>query len=349
MSCTSAMTPPPSKPDRFASRGGVECGRVGQEKGPATLLRPGPVAHFNGRISSDNEQRQDYGRRDPRARGERVSAPVSSTVTGGYDAPENWRAIEERLGISARVHVAASFPELDRSRFSRLESCDFVFAAESHICDAWWSDVAVAASLGKPVVLAHDTESETPDQVCAAGRVFSRRVQSPGEPWRLLALAKILVAHDMSREVDIDYSQMDGFFEFAEKLESPIEARLGLHLFGSIHNKTVCSLEPQATFPGLRYRADFAISNEGLERHINDPGSIARYFYHGPIRICVECDGHNFHERTKEQAARDKKRDRELTVAGWQVLRFAGSEIWRDPAGCAEQVADLVVAKGGKL
>src|SRR5690606_35457447 len=29
--------------------------------------------------------------------------------------------------------------------------------------------------------------------------------------------------------------------------------------------------------------------------------------------VIVECDGHEFHERTKEQAARDKARDRFLT------------------------------------
>lgn len=54
--------------------------------------------------------------------------------------------------------------------------------------------------------------------------------------------------------------------------------------------------------------------------------------------LIVECDGHEFHEKTKEQAARDKKRDRELLAAGFPVMRFTGSEIYRDPVGCVEQV-----------
>lgn len=58
--------------------------------------------------------------------------------------------------------------------------------------------------------------------------------------------------------------------------------------------------------------------------------------------IAVECDGHNFHEKTKEQAARDKKRDREINVAGFPVLRFTGSEIFRDPVGCADQVKEAL-------
>ena len=59
------------------------------------------------------------------------------------------------------------------------------------------------------------------------------------------------------------------------------------------------------------------------------------------IRLAIECDGHEFHEKTKEQAARDKSRDRVLQTEGWRVLRFTGSEIWRRPMECAEQVFEL--------
>jgi very-short-patch-repair endonuclease len=51
----------------------------------------------------------------------------------------------------------------------------------------------------------------------------------------------------------------------------------------------------------------------------------------------VECDGHDFHERTKEQAASDKARDRALQALGMRVLRFTGSEIWSDPLVCARE------------
>jgi len=55
-------------------------------------------------------------------------------------------------------------------------------------------------------------------------------------------------------------------------------------------------------------------------------------------RMIVECDGHDFHERTKEQAARDRERDRSAQLAGIEIYRFTGSELWRDPLGCADQV-----------
>lgn len=56
------------------------------------------------------------------------------------------------------------------------------------------------------------------------------------------------------------------------------------------------------------------------------------------IRVAVELDGHEFHERNKKQAERDKSRDRAMQEEGWVVLRFTGSEVWRNPAGCVEQV-----------
>lgn len=58
--------------------------------------------------------------------------------------------------------------------------------------------------------------------------------------------------------------------------------------------------------------------------------------------LVVECDGHEYHERTKAQAARDRSRDRWMTSKGVTVMRFTGSEIWKDARDCAAQVFDHV-------
>ena len=76
-----------------------------------------------------------------------------------------------------------------------------------------------------------------------------------------------------------------------------------------------------------KYRVDFVVSLKPLRQ-----------------KIVVECDGHDFHERTKEQAARDRSRDRSLTEDGYRVVRFTGSEIWRDPWGCAQEVSNQFVS-----
>lgn len=108
--------------------------------------------------------------------------------------------------------------------------------------------------------------------------------------------------------------------------ESPIEERLALHLFNlpraEVGQATIVAQRPVTTDSG-DYRLDFAFECDGK-------------------RVAVECDGHEFHERTKEQAARDKARDRSLVAAGWQVLRFTGSEIWADPGKCASEVGAVI-------
>ena len=62
-----------------------------------------------------------------------------------------------------------------------------------------------------------------------------------------------------------------------------------------------------------------------------------------PSVVIVECDGHDFHERTKEQAAHDRRRDRYFVELGYKVLRFTGSEIWKDPQGCVDQALHIAM------
>lgn len=85
---------------------------------------------------------------------------------------------------------------------------------------------------------------------------------------------------------------------------------------------------PQAQIAG--WRVDFLIC---ATRDAGDGKSSWR-------KVIVECDGHDFHERTKEQAAKDRSRDREAQMQGFHILRFTGSELWRDPWGCAEKVCE---------
>jgi|HigsolmetaAR202D_1030399.scaffolds.fasta_scaffold04189_5 Uncharacterized protein conserved in bacteria len=85
------------------------------------------------------------------------------------------------------------------------------------------------------------------------------------------------------------------------------------------------------------YRVDFLIlHSKGLK---------------GTGGIVVECDGHVFHEKTKNQAARDKARDRALQERGFKVLRFTGSEIWKDAIGCADEAigAAFSIAQDAEL
>lgn len=79
---------------------------------------------------------------------------------------------------------------------------------------------------------------------------------------------------------------------------------------------------------GERYRADFLISY---------------HFFGAYWQAVVECDGHEFHDRTKAQAKRDRQRDRDLQHAGYRVFRFTGSELNGGAEGCALEVLEALM------
>ena len=55
--------------------------------------------------------------------------------------------------------------------------------------------------------------------------------------------------------------------------------------------------------------------------------------------VAIELDGHEFHERTKEQVAYRNQRDRWLLANSWVVLHFSGSELHRQPVECVFHAA----------
>ena len=61
------------------------------------------------------------------------------------------------------------------------------------------------------------------------------------------------------------------------------------------------------------------------------------------IKIAIECDGHDFHEKTKEQVRHDRQRERALTKEGYTVVRFTGSEIYADPGHCADELFEVAI------
>lgn len=114
---------------------------------------------------------------------------------------------------------------------------------------------------------------------------------------------------------------------FSKKSESPIEAMLFNALTyvisaGYFQASEVGSFRHPVHLGQQVVEGDYRIDITLCAPHIG-------------LRVAIECDGHAFHERTPEQAERDKRKDRALTSAGWMVIRFTGREIYRDPFACA--------------
>jgi len=109
------------------------------------------------------------------------------------------------------------------------------------------------------------------------------------------------------------------------------------------HYRPCCLIVPQGPFADyeedVQYRVDFAIL--GIK-----PSYDENFIYKRNVnKVIVECDGNEFHEKTKEQVIYEKKRDRFLQSYGLKILRFSGSEICSDPFGCAEEVKNFLFAE----
>ncbi len=97
---------------------------------------------------------------------------------------------------------------------------------------------------------------------------------------------------------------------------------------------------PQAQIADIR--ADFVLTHLGMWPNFDIKETFKGHEIPGSsfsrVRTVVECDGHEFHEKTKSQAARDKARDRALVSQGFRVFRLSGSEIWNHPGATAYEV-----------
>lgn len=80
-----------------------------------------------------------------------------------------------------------------------------------------------------------------------------------------------------------------------------------------------------------KYTADFVVN--------------VRFDLGGEVIGVIECDGHDYHERSKAQAQHDKARDRYFQSLGLIVLRYTGSEIYREPFGTAASAIELLLRR----
>jgi very-short-patch-repair endonuclease len=134
--------------------------------------------------------------------------------------------------------------------------------------------------------------------------------------------------------------------EIAQYCDSPIEALLGTAFHFAANT---------ASF--IRARATLVYLNESTrDRKPVLPGQwelVPQFSWEGyridfaiftslDYPIFIECDGHDFHERTKEQAAHDREKDRKIQSAGIPILRFTGSQIHASPLNCGFEIYNFI-------
>jgi very-short-patch-repair endonuclease len=115
------------------------------------------------------------------------------------------------------------------------------------------------------------------------------------------------------------------------EITSPIEQLFLIEWqYSDVESRFNVDLELQAEIdtPAGKYRVDFLITSKST-------GEIG-------TALVIELDGHDFHERTKEQVAYDNKRARALAQAGMTVVRFSGHEMVTKARDCIKDVIALI-------
>lgn len=105
----------------------------------------------------------------------------------------------------------------------------------------------------------------------------------------------------------------------SDKLINKCQSYIEVNLFMAFARETdKYSLIPQYAIG--KYHADFKIDGH---------------------MVVIECDGYEYH-RSKEQMDYDCKREREMIMQGYTVIRFSGSEINADPDRCAKEIIEMI-------
>jgi len=157
------------------------------------------------------------------------------------------------------------------------------------------------------------------------------------------------LVHDVKcAYIDCFQSKKDSCETCLIDCESPVEQLLALALEEIDIVKTsfynpfvdVVAVDPQQDVEcnGKVYRTDFLIPVIYKNQGIGTKKDARKIFV-------IECDGHEFHQKTKEQVEKDYQRVRDLQMEMYEVIRFSGTEIWRNPHKCAMEILKIILSK----
>jgi very-short-patch-repair endonuclease len=225
-------------------------------------------------------------------------------------------------GCSQGEHRAGSECEGDYgNRSITLQRC-LKAIDQADIIFAWLYDLTAFGTLaeigyakgrGKIVIVASPEKPGTVNDFYEdAVDGINRHALSMHDLWFAFTLA------DMVIKAATPLEALKQFADLNPKLESPIEEAFW-RAYLDARPPALEGLKAQHEALGGQYRLDFALPD---------------------AKIGIELDGYAYHS-TPEAFTRDRRRERDLELAGWRIIRFSGSEVNRDADDCIRQAAEL--------
>lgn len=213
--------------------------------------------------------------------------------------------------LRRRTELLCEEIETDRVAMASMDLWD------SSLVRAHWSKfmrASIEATAKKPV-----SEQE---KLSLFTEVFAEDLGLPSSEFpddveARLASAKTRIGKDLEREIRAATDR--------HEIRSPIEAIFLIEWkamrVGETYELRLAPQRPVVTDRG-RFSVDFLVTSMRDES----------------LNLAIELDGHDFHEKTKKQAASDRARERAIIRQGLTVLRFTGAEIFRSARSCITEV-----------
>lgn len=122
--------------------------------------------------------------------------------------------------------------------------------------------------------------------------------------------------------------------------ESPIEQLLSLYLT----NLQICFNNWNPFIDVSNFASNQKIVCENGKEYRLDFYFVVLYRNQETKYFGIECDGYEFHQKNKKQIEYDNQRQRDLQNEGIEIIRFSGSEIWKNPSKCAREVKKIILS-----
>ena len=130
-----------------------------------------------------------------------------------------------------------------------------------------------------------------------------------------------------------------------ESIKSPIEQIFitAFEFYCRLENKKRIFLFPQkeVIYNNKKYYIDFEFEADDYLTSLIFEDKLKNKNF----KLAIECDGYEFHQKTKEQVQHDNEREYNLKMAGYEVLRFSGTQIYNNPLKCAEDTYNYIIKR----
>ena len=136
---------------------------------------------------------------------------------------------------------------------------------------------------------------------------------------------------------DFDVCMMEAIID----CESPIEQLLAIEM-ERVGLKNINLYNPYIDIIDIEKQIDIKCGKNKYRVDFQIP---VIYKNQENIMFVIECDGYEFHQKTKQQVEYDNKRQRDLQEAGYEIIKFSGTEIWHRPYRCACEIKNIILSR----